>query len=232
MIIIAVPDKDVRKRLCDLLIKERIIGVNSVADILETLCRFQKSINLIVVSIGFLDHIVSNQTVQRLCQKLRIAEPPIVGIFKKDEQIIKKTLEKDHENLSLIEYREQDPEFPVRYISRLKKLYPALNADLEKAKETWHKKEEDKELMDIGRWLEEEGFLEAADKKETPEKVKMVEEMTLFIEELLTEEPAKTEEKTTETTIDYKRMYLELKQKYDELLKYVKELTDFFKDKK
>jgi|GEM_PF-6697252 len=35
--------------------------------------------------------------------------------------------------------------------------------------------------------------------------------------------------KTKKQEIDYKRMYFELKQKYDELLKYVKELVDLSK---
>jgi len=219
MIIIAEPNKDIKKRLCDLLSKERVIGVTTIADSLETLCKFRNNIDVIIVNIAMLKEILSNQMLHRLCQKLGLKEPPILGYFTNGQKELKNILEKSHANITLIEYSDHYAGFPDRYISALKKLYPAVNVDIEKTKEVWGKQEAQQEFVDIRKWLEEEGFAEAIEKKELQEEVKRVEE-TL----------ASSEEKPVRPEENYKKLYFELKNKYDELLSYVKELIDSVKN--
>ena len=66
-------------------------------------------------------------------------------------------------------------------------------------------------FVDIRKWIKEEGFLEIVGKMKIAESSKK-------------DNTGKS--KIKKSTKDYKKLYFELKQKYDELLKYVKELTD------
>jgi len=184
--------------LCDLLSRERIIGVDSIPETLEMVCKFKNNFEIIIANIHLLYEILSRETLFRLCNKLYIDIPPLLGLYTKGDEKIKKEFEKKYSKYKLVEYDEEDEHFPERYLQALKELYPDVIADAKKATETWLKGEETKELKETREWLEQEGFIEAREKITQKE--------------------------------DYKKMYLELKKRYDELLSYVKKLAEFVKN--
>lgn len=211
MILIIETDVTIRKKLSDLLSKERIIGIDSVQQILEMICKFRNDLNVIVTDIHQLHEIMSKKVVFRLCDKLHIDAPPIVGIYKNGDEKIKEEFAKNNTGYKLLKYNDKDCSFPELYIETIKEVYPQVHADIEKAREIWLEKREDDDLVDIRKWIEEEGFLEIPDKTKIrkPEaKVNVCKPKTKMPEK------------------DYEKLYFELKQKYDELLKYMKELAD------
>lgn len=242
MILLIEPDKAIRKKLCDLLNRERIIGVDSVQQTLEMILKFKDNLNVIIANIRLLREAISRDIISKLCQKLAIETPSIVGFYKRNDRKFKKEFEKSHKQYKLIEYNEKEPGFPDQYIQLIKEVYPELNADIEKAREVWSKQEQDEELVDLHKWIEEEGLYveeekeifiedlkekakkERRKKEEVEEKIADIEELGLLVEE--SEKESKTGQRRDERE-DYKKMYFELKKKYDELLKYVKELTEF-----
>jgi replicative DNA helicase len=240
MILLIEPDKTTRKRLSDLLSRERIMGIDSVQKVLEMLCKYKTEINVIVANIYQLRNIVTNQTLFRLCEKYVIAIPPIVSYYREEEKKVKQEIERNNKQYRFIEYKEKDPGFVEKYIQAIRDVYPDLNADIEKAREVWSKQEQDEELVDLHKWIEEEGLYieeekeicienlkekakkERREKEEVEEKIVDIEELGLLVEK--PEGKQKIEQKTDE---NYRKMYLELKKTYDELLKYVKELMEF-----
>ncbi len=223
MIIIAEPDKIIRKKLSDLLRKERIIGIDMVADMLEKLCKFREEIDVIIINIRLLNLSFLNETVPKLCQKLNMSQPPLLCYYKagdENSEILAKA-----KKVNFLKFDETDPKFPSQYVKLLKGLYPNLNADLTDVKKAWVKVDVDQDLADVQEWLEQEGLVE---KKEEKVKIK-TEEKIPSIEKLLIEEPEKDEDVEASSMDDYKAKYFKLKKKYDELYKYVKELIDFTK---
>jgi hypothetical protein len=229
MIIIGEPNNDIRKRLCDLLSKERIIGVTTISDVLETLCKFRNHVDLIIINIALLNEILSNHILQRLCQRLGTREPPTVGYFTNGQKALKEDLKRDHANLILIEYSEHRESFPEHYLSTLKQIYPGINVDVERAKASWAEQEQDQEFVDIQEWLGEEGFLEGIEKEEPRAEIKSTATPLSSAGDLPAQEPTKPEAQPAKEEVDYKKLYLELKKKHDELLSYVNELMDSVK---
>jgi hypothetical protein len=211
MILLIEPDIAVRKKLSDLLSKERIIGIDSMQQTLEMICKFKNNLNVIIADIHQLHEIMSKKVVFRLCEKLHIDAPPIVGIYKNGDEKIRKEFEKNNTGYKLLKYNDKDCSFPELYIETIKEVYPQVHADVEKAREIWLEKRENDDLVDIRKWIEEEGFLE------TPDKTKISKsEAKVNVCKPKTKKPEK----------NYEKLYFELKQKYDELLEYVKELAD------
>lgn len=206
--------------------KERIIGVDSVTSALEKLCQFKVEVNLIISRINFFLDIHTKQLIHRICEKLLIKEPPVVGYYIKGEEEIKDNLTKGKAKFKLIEYDETNPEFPLKYLNMIKGVYPGLNYDFEKAMEAWFKKPEPPpaEFVDPRKWLEEQGFVEVIEKAEKEEKTEDIGELIPVIQKMLQQEEAIKKEETEE--VDYKKLYLEIKEKYEELSKYVKDLID------
>lgn len=184
--------------MCDLLSRERIIGVDSIPETLEMVCKFKNNFEVIIANIHLLYEILSKETLFRLCDKLYIDIPPLLGLYTKGDERIKKEFEKKYPHYKLVEYDEEDDHFPEQYIHALRELYPDVIADVNKATETWLKGEETRDLTEAREWLEQEGFIEAR-------------------EETMLKE-------------DYKKMYLELKKRYDELVSYIKKLAEFVKN--
>jgi hypothetical protein len=193
MILIIEPHKSTRKILCDLLSRERIITADSIPESLEMLCKFRNNFNLIISNIQTLYDIFSRGTMFKLCEKLYISVPPILGLFTKVDETIKAVFEKKYKQYKLIEYSE-DVTFPGRYIEAVKELYPDVIIDLAKAQEAWSRKDEVKEPIDTRAWLEQEGFIKHGEQEKG--------------------EP------------NYKKMYFELKKKYDELVNYLKNIPN------
>lgn len=221
MLLIIENNKRVRKNVCDLLKRERILGVNSITEALERIVKFRSDINLIICRSHFLVDIESRQLVQKVCERLYVQIPPIVGYYTEDEESIKEKLEKSDTSYALIKYDETDEEFPQKFIDLACTLYPDLYYDIKKAQEIWHKRTE-KELgvpLDAHVWLAEQGFVEPVEKK-----AKALDDVLPAIEGMLREDVVK---KGGEE--DYKTRYREMKKKYEELAKYVKELIEFIK---
>jgi len=211
MILIIESDITMRKKLSDLLSKERVIGIDSMQQMLEMICKFKNNLNVIVADIHQLHEIISKKVVFRLCDRFHIDTPPIVGVYKNGDENIKKEFEKNNIGYKLLKYNDKDCSFPEQYIETIKEVYPQVHTALEKAREIWLEEKEDDDLVDIRKWFKEEGFLEIVDKIQIGESDKKAS----------TGKP-----KIKESRKDYKKLYFELKQKYDELLKYVKELAD------
>lgn len=211
MILIIESDIIIRKKLSDLLSKERIIGIDSMQQMLEMICKFKNNINVIVADIRQLHEIISKKVIFKLCDRFHIDTPPIIGIYKDGDENIKKEFERDNIKYKLLKYNNKDCSFPELYIETIKQVYPQVHADIEKAKEIWLEEKETEDFVDIRKWIEEEGFLEIVDKMKIIESDKKDNTGKL---------------KTKKSSKNYKKLYFELKQKYDELLKYVTELTD------
>jgi DNA-binding NtrC family response regulator len=211
LILIIESDTAVRKKLSDLLSRERIIGLDSVQQMLEMLCKFKNEVNVIVTDINQLAEIISKKIVFKLCGRLRIDTPPIVGICKGGDENTRREFEKRHTGYKVLKYNSKDHSFPELFIETIKEVYPHVRVDIEKARDKWSGKGEDEELIDIRKWIAEEGFSNTVDKKKTDNSAKPAG---------AGETPSKGSGK------NYEKLYFELKKKYDELLEYVKELTD------
>jgi hypothetical protein len=229
MILLIEPNKKIRKRLCDLLSRERILAIGSYAETLEMIAKFKNRINIIITNIRLFKDILLRGTLFRLCQKLYIEIPPILALYRRGDEKIKEEFEKNKISCSIIKLDCEDTSFPERYIMAIKDLYPEVIAEISKATEIWLKDEEPEILIDHRKWLEEEGFLEAMENLKIGKLTKDVEQIIPLIRKMLSEEKKKPQEKrpTKKQEVDYKRMYFKLKQRHDELLKYVKELVDF-----
>jgi len=226
MIILVEQDKEIRKSLADLLSRERLIGVDSIQESLQMILKFKNDLDLIVANVVLLSELLSKHIIERVCQRLSIDVPPIVGIYKEDDEEAKHRFMAEHKGYRIIKYAENDLGFPNRYLEVIQKACPELVIDYEKAREAWLKKQKPQELVDPRKWLEEEGFLETIDIPEQESSEKGADEIVASIQALLDEEAVVAEpdekEAEEETKTDYKKMYLELKQKYDELLKKVR----------
>jgi signal recognition particle subunit SEC65 len=228
MIILIEPDKEIRKNLADLVSRERLIGVDSIQQCLQMILKYKNDLDLIVANVNLLSEMLSKHIIERVCQRLNIGLPPVIGIFKHGEEDAKHAFMSQHRTYKVIEYADKDLGFPNRYLEVIQKACPELVIDYERARETWLKIQQPQELVDPRQWLEEEGFLEAqpaqSTEQENPEKD---EDVITSIQALLNEEETDTteppEEKApAEREQDYKTMYTELKKKYDELLKSVR----------
>ena len=58
MILLIEPDKTTRKNISDLLNRERIIGVGTIAETLEIVCKFQRNLDIIIANIHILAEIL------------------------------------------------------------------------------------------------------------------------------------------------------------------------------
>ena len=225
MILLIEPDQKIKKKLCDLISRERVIGVDTYTQILEMMCKFRNKFDLMIANIHPLKDILSRQTLFKLCDKLHIEIPPILGIYRQGDEQIVQEFEKNNGQCKLIKYSEEDKGFPETYIQAIKELYPVLIADIDKAKEIWLKKEKTEESIDPSKWLKEEGFIEVVESDNIESSNGNAGELITSIEKMLVD---KTEEKIEDVDElgDYKKMYFEFKEKYDKLLK---QLTNLIK---
>lgn len=229
MILLIEPNKNIRKRLCDLLNRERIIGVDALPQTFEMICKFKNSVHIIIANIRLLHDIVSKGTLFRLCEKLYVEVPPILAFYRRGDEEIKRDFEENYRQYKLIDYDKDDTSFPERYIMAIRELYPEVIADINKATEMWLKGDEPETPIDHRKWLEEQGFVEAMENLKIGKLTQDMEQIIPLMKKMLSEEKKLLKNKTKKQEIDYKRMYFELKQKHAELLKYVKELVDLSK---
>jgi len=218
---------DMRKKLCDLLKKERIIPVDSVTAALEKICHFRSEINGLIVNLNFLPEIYERQTIRKLCNKLYINEPPIIGYYMAGQIKQKEDLTARGAVYPLLECDETDLNFPDRYIAEIVKIYPELNFDIEKAHYYWAKTPEQAavELIDPRKWLEEEGFIDVKELAEKKDNKSPVLENTILAIKSMLESQIEGEA----PNVDYKQLYLTTKNQHDQLKYYVRELIEMIK---
>jgi hypothetical protein len=227
MLIIIDENNDIRKKLCDLLKKERIIPVDSVTDALEKICHFRSEINGLIVNVNSLLEIYERQTIRKVCNKLYIDEPPIIGYYMPAQVKQKEDLVARGAVYPLLECDESDLNFPDRYIAEIIKIYPELNFDIEKAHYYWAKTPERgaAEFIDMRKWLEEEGFIDVIElTKKEDNKSPILENTIQAIKSMLETQTAGDVSK-----VDYKQLYLDTMKQYDQLKNYVKELIEMIK---
>jgi hypothetical protein len=227
MIILIEPDKDIRKNLADLVSRERLIGVDSIQESLQMILKFKNDLDLIVAHVNLLSEMLSKHIIERVCQRLSIGIPPIIGIYKQGEESAKNIFANQYKTYKIIRYAENDLGFPNRYLEVIQKACPELVIDYENAREAWLKLQQPQELVDPRKWLEEEGFLDKVKVPEQENPDKSADDIVTSIQSLLDEEETDTAEPvpqaaTADAEQDYKTMYVELKKKYDELLKTVR----------
>jgi hypothetical protein len=224
MILLIEPDKKIRKKLGDLLSRERIICVGNATETMEMVCKFKNKFDLIIANIRFLRAVIAQDKLTRLCQKLYIDIPPILGYFIKEDREFKKDFEKIYKDYKFIEYDEKNPIFPDQYIKVIRKLYPGVTVDVSKAVQSWQKPEPSVELADLRTWLEKEGFVPEIEKSKHEEARTALKDIIPAMENVLSDgiSEKKKERQPSDEHIDYKEKYFVLKKKYDTLLQYVR----------
>lgn len=223
MIILVEPDKDVRKNLADLISRERIIGVDSIEECLQLFLKFKNDLDLVIANVNLLSEMLSKQLIERVCEKLSIGIPPVIAIYKKSEEETRDVFMRTHKGYKVIRYAENDIGFPTRYLEVIKKACPGLVIDYEKAREAWHKRQQPSDFIDPRVWLEEEGFLDVVKSQEIEGSEKTADDIVSSIHALFDEEIIESATPPSRTAPeDYKKMYLELKEKYEMLLKNVR----------
>jgi hypothetical protein len=223
MIILVEPDKDVRKNLADLISRERIIGVDSIQDCLQLFLKFKNDLDLVIANVNLLSEMLSKQLIERVCDKLSVGIPPVIAIYKKSEEETRDVFLRTYKGYKAIRYAENDIGFPTRYLEVIKKACPDLVIDYEKAREAWHKRQQPSDFIDPRVWLEEEGFLDVVKSHEPEDSEKSADDIVSSIQTLFDEETSEPPPPHSGAAPeDYKKMYLELKEKYEALLKNVK----------
>lgn len=232
MILLAEPNRLIRKRLSDLISRERIIGVDSLPHVLEMICKFRNNINLIIANIRLLKDILLKGTLLNLYEKLHIEIPPVLIFYRKGDEKIKEEFEKTEYKHKLIKYDRDDNNFPLHYIWAIKELYPEVITDIKKANEIWSKGDETESVESIRKWLVEEGFLEAIASSQIGKLAHDIEQIVPVIKRILLEEQEQKEmlKEEVKDKGNYRKMYFELKRKHDELVKHVNDLIDYSKE--
>jgi len=226
MILLIEPNREIRKRICDLLSRERIIAVGTYPETLEMIAKFQKRLNLIISNIRVLDDILHRQTLFRLCEKLYIDIPPMLAIHRKGDDKIKRKFEEEYKECELIKYDGDDNSFPERYITAVKDLYPEVIAEIDKANESWLRGEELEAAVDPREWLVKEGFLDAFESSKYGKMAKELEQMLPLLKRMLAtaQSEEKTKPKTEQARANQKKHYSELRKKLASFVKYIKDL--------
>ena len=227
MIILVEPDKDVRKSLADLISRERIIGVDSIQEALQMFLKFRNDLDLVVANVNLLSEMLSKQLIDRVCKKLSMAVPPLIAVYKPSEEDTKDAFLRTHKGHRVIKFSNNDLGFPTRYLEVIQKACPGLVIDYEKARESWLKKQQQPaDLIDPRTWLAEEGFIEATRNQKDQLAEKSPDDVVSSIQALLHETAEHGEHDDTDSKKDYRKMYLELREKYDALLKHIRNFME------
>ncbi len=222
MFIIIDTDPVVRKQICDVLHKERIIAVDSIASMIEKLCWFRNDVNLIIARIAFFVETHEKKISERIQNKFRINAPPIVGYFLAGEEDHLSRMPDNIIKDAIILFDPADKSFPRKFIALVKQYYPKLNYEMKSSQAKWQKKDETPvQTIDLRKWFEEEGFIELVNKERKTEQP--VDQLVGELNQILKEMEFRHQE-TDE--VDYKKLYFQLKEKYDKLLKLFEELRE------
>lgn len=215
MLILAEPDARLRKRICDLLHRERIIVAATATEVVEKLVHFRSEIAIVVARIGLVIDLQHRELLRKICERLRIPEPPMLCYYTAEESPRVKDVKVESMAMKLLQLDEADAGFPKKFIGLLLELEPLLVYDLKRANAAWSGKAPAPEFVDPRQWLHEQGFHDVLDKMAQLGPAPDIDGLVNEINELLS---GSTE------NIDYQRMYYELKDRYSKLLEYVKRL--------
>lgn len=234
MILLIEPNKTISKRLCDMLDKERIITVTSIPSTLEMIVKFKNNFNLIIANIRILNNMLATGTLTRLCEKLYIKIPPVIVLYRKGDDKIKEQVEQNYPDYILLEYEKDDNSFPEKYIGAVEKLHPDANVSLNDANDVWLRGEEHEAFLDPQKWLVEQGFLKTLERSKFGKLTREMEQMIPIMKRMMAmyemDNPGELHNNTG--NIDYKKMYFDLKEKYNMLFEQLQDLTDYIDKKK
>jgi hypothetical protein len=203
MIIFIEKDILIRKRLSDLLVRERVIGVDTAQQALEIGIRYKNNLDLFVSNIQNFKILTTNRILTRFCKKLGIAMLPVLAFYKDGEEDIVESLEKYDGKCRFIRFSDSD-KFPEHYVNIIKELYPDVNADVPSAAEMWKASKVAEQHIDPHVWLKQEGLIKGRKPQNGA-----------------AGEP---------DHMNYKSMYFDLKDKYEKLLKELEELRALLGD--
>jgi hypothetical protein len=207
MILLVEKDPKVKKKLCDMLNRERIIAVVTKQQILEALVHHRDRLRVLVANAVTLSDILSEDVILKLCIQLSIKVPPIVALYPPEQEAIMKNISNSKYRFEFVKFDKKDVDFPVSYTEAIKAVYPQVNIDIARAQEVWAQSEESDDLVDVRKWLNEFGFGETKqDSMVQPESKKS------------------KSEKRGDAAPDYKKLYTDLKKKYDRLVADFEEL--------
>ena len=196
MIIFIEKDILTRKRLSDLLVRERVIGVDNAQQALEIGIRYKDNLDLFVSNIQNFKVLTTNKILTRFCNKLGIGLLPVLAFYKDGEEDIVESLEKYDGKSRFIRFSDSD-KFPEHYVNIIMELYPDVNADVASALEMWKASKVAEQHIDPRIWLTREGFIKG-------------------------KKMSNSDADSDHT--NYKAMYYDLKDKYDRLLQELEEL--------
>lgn len=224
MILFIEPNLTIRKRVCDLLPRERILGVGTYNETLEMIAKFKNNITLIIANIRIFKDILVKGTLYRLCQKLYITIPPVIALYKRGDDTIQEEFEANKAVQKLVKYDSEDNSFPERYLDAIREVYPDVISDMKTAHDNWLKGDNIQQPVDVKNWLAQEGFLEVIEDSNIGKVAKDMQEVLPLIKKMLAATEIDTNKQNTKQK-NYEYMYKDLKKKYDLLVKYVKQLA-------
>ena len=200
MILLVETNPVLRKKLCDMLSRERIIGVATKQQVLEALVQHRNKLNVFIANAALLNEVLSGETITKLCSKLSITVPPIVALYHPDQSDTIKRISYGNYRFEFVRFDEKDIEFPKKYTGAIRAVYPDIHIDIERAKQVWLRTDAKQDLIDVRNWLHEWGFGEASTSHTVHNR------------------------KDADDPEDYKALYIELKAKYDQLVAEFEEL--------
>jgi hypothetical protein len=224
MILFIEPNLTIRKRVCDLLPRERILGVSTYNETLEMIAKFRNNFALIIANIRLFKDILLKGTLMRLCQKLYITIPPVIVLYKRGDDKIKEEFEENKLVQKLVKFDSEDNSFPERYLEAVREVYPDVISDMKIAHNNWLKGESDQKPGNVKQWLAQEGFLEVIEGSQLGKVARDMQEVLPLIKKMLAATESDTAKHNSKQK-DYEHMYKDLKKKYDLLVNYVKQLA-------
>jgi hypothetical protein len=220
MILLVETERNISKRLCDMLSRERIITVESPQAAFEAIVKHRKKLDVIIADIYLFKDVLSSDILTRVCARLSMDIPPLVIIYREKDVNILPKAEKIEYKCSFLKYELKDMNFPEKYVRIIRSIYPEVVANMIVANEVWLDGGGKQEIVDVSKWFTDHGFIKTGSTGET-EPV----DNTLAGVEL-------TQEDNSIDNIAYKKLYDELnekyhmlKLKYDDLIKQMKKLS-------
>ena len=104
------PDSNIRKRLGNLMPKERIIWVDESKKILDLIVNFKRKIDLIISNLNtpYFYEIVKEDIFKKIYEKLKIPEIPSFGYYMKRDEKIEELIRKY--DFQAIIYEDKNPD--------------------------------------------------------------------------------------------------------------------------
>lgn len=191
---------EIRKKLGNLMPKERIIWVCEPKETLDLIIKLQKKINLVIANFNtpYFYEVVKKNIFEKIYRKLKISPIPLFGYYAEEDEKIRELIGEHH--LKAVFYETKNPEFAFKYLKMAKENYPEIRVIEDKQK-----------IMDV--WLAVEKEKELSKKERNS------------IEKIIREIPVQN----LKDTEDYKIMYERMKKERDEWRKKYENLINSIK---